>query len=139
MNCPLHGKPLGPLPGKGTAHWKCREAWEETWESQSISPPGRAGSCCGLGAAVSKGLSHVEEFSLVKFSPQHRVGPWSIQDTGIVFGFVSTLHEKAGLNLGQTCASQALLLPQSLAADVQNFYIFALIQEHSLLLLLQGV
>lgn len=46
------------------------------------------GPACGLGAAVSEGLSHVEEFSLVKFSPQHRVGPWSIQDTGIVFGFV---------------------------------------------------
>lgn len=51
------------------AYWKgYREAWEENWERQTISATGRWDL---LETGVSNVLFHVEEFSPVKFSPQH--------------------------------------------------------------------
>lgn len=40
-----------------------------------------------------------------------------------MFGFVSTLGINTGLNLGQTCASQAFLLPQALSLLICRIFL----------------
>lgn len=60
------------LPGKGAMYWKLyREAWDENWVRQTISPTGSSGTCCRTRARISNVLLAVEKFSPLMFSPQH--------------------------------------------------------------------